>query len=148
MSQCLEVSEALRIPRSSATHSLLLPLSPEMTGKESCIPPNPKSPFHPKSRSQRRVLTRALDIAREAVELDGIGEDYEATVKAYGRSLALLGEFMEILRKESLLPLTEGQESERSQVQHIHDSYKARMNALIQIYSIPLVPYVIPHPEL
>jgi hypothetical protein len=62
------------------------------------------SPHHPHSSSEsrpssRRALTRALELAREAVQLDATNDDPHAAVIAYGRSVALLSEVMERVRR-------------------------------------------------
>jgi hypothetical protein len=49
--------------------------------------------------SSRRALTRALELAREAVKLDSTNDDPYAAVMAYGRSVALLSEVMERVRR-------------------------------------------------
>ena len=52
--------------------------------------------------SSRRALTRALELAREAVRLDSTNDDPYAAVVAYGRSVALLSEVMErVVRGDS-----------------------------------------------
>jgi hypothetical protein len=53
----------------------------------------------PRVPSSRRALTRALELAREAVQLDTMNDNPEAAVKAYGRSVALLSEVMERVRR-------------------------------------------------
>jgi len=45
--------------------------------------------------SSRRALTRALELAREAVRLDSTNDDPYAAVVAYGKSVALLSEVMD-----------------------------------------------------
>lgn len=51
--------------------------------------------------SSRRALTRALELAREAVKLDSTNDDPHAAIVAYGRSVALLSEVMErVMRGE------------------------------------------------
>lgn len=62
------------------------------------------SPHNPHSSSEsrpssRRALTRALELAREAVQLDATNDDPHAAVIAYGRSVALLSEVMERVRR-------------------------------------------------
>ena len=62
------------------------------------------SPHHPHSSSEtrpssRRALTRALELAREAVQLDATNDDPHAAVIAYGRSVALLSDVMERVRR-------------------------------------------------
>lgn len=49
--------------------------------------------------SSRRALTRALELAREAVQLDATNDHPEEAVAAYGRSVALLSEVMERVRR-------------------------------------------------
>lgn len=62
---------------------------------------SPTQPHHPSQPrpSSRRALTRALELAREAVQLDSTNDDPHAAVLAYGRSVALLSEVMERVRK-------------------------------------------------
>jgi hypothetical protein len=62
------------------------------------------SPHEPHTSSEsrpssRRALTRALELAREAVQLDATNDDPHAAVIAYGRSVALLSEVMERVRR-------------------------------------------------
>ncbi|KAG6845945.1 hypothetical protein H0H87_010993 [Tephrocybe sp. NHM501043] len=104
-----------------------------------------------KGPSSRRALTRALELAREAVQLDSMNDNPEAAVQAYGRSVALLSEVMERVRRGE--DSTESshrrrrrrsvaaQEEEIRRLQNIHDTYADRMNILSIIYSIPTVPY-------
>ncbi|KAG6868325.1 hypothetical protein C0993_004934 [Termitomyces sp. T159_Od127] len=100
--------------------------------------------------SSRRALTRALELAREAVQIDSTNDNPEAAVQAYGRSVALLSEVMERVRRGE--DSTENhrrhrrrsvaaQEEEIRRLQNIHDTYADRMNILSIIYSIPTVPY-------
>ena len=49
--------------------------------------------------SSRRALTRALELAREAVQLDSTNDNPEAAVQAYARSVALLSEVMDRVRR-------------------------------------------------
>jgi hypothetical protein len=49
--------------------------------------------------SSRRALTRALELAREAVKLDANNDDPHGAVVAYGRSVALLSEVMDRVRR-------------------------------------------------
>lgn len=48
--------------------------------------------------SSRRALTRALELAREAVQLDSTNDNPVAAVNAYAQSVALLSEVMERVR--------------------------------------------------
>lgn len=100
--------------------------------------------------SSRRALTRALQLAREAVLLDSTNEDPEAAVQAYARSVALLNEVMDRVqrgedstesRRSHRRRSVAAQEEEVRRLQSIHDTYADRMNILSIIYSIPPVPY-------
>ncbi|KIK28647.1 hypothetical protein PISMIDRAFT_27623 [Pisolithus microcarpus 441] len=114
------------------------------------------SPTEPQSKSEsrpssRRALTRALELAREAVQLDATNHDPHAAVIAYGRSVALLSEVMERVRRGE--DSTESrrrngrrrsvvaQEEEVKRLKSIHDTYADRMNILSLIYSIPPIPH-------
>ena len=51
--------------------------------------------------SSRKALTKALELAREAVRLDSTNDDPYGAVMAYARSVALLSEVMErVMRGE------------------------------------------------
>ena len=63
------------------------------------LPPPREPRAEPRAPSSRRALTRALELAREAVQLDTTNDNPEAAVKAYGRSVALLSEVMERVRR-------------------------------------------------
>ncbi|KAJ7827698.1 hypothetical protein B0H13DRAFT_307650 [Mycena leptocephala] len=123
-------------------------------------PPDPKKdrdhiapePRHdPRIPSSRRALTRALELAREAVQLDSTNEEPEAAIMAYGRSVALLSQVIERVRRGE--DSTESrrrngrprsavaQEEEVRGLQNIHDTYADRMNILSIIYHIPPIPY-------
>jgi len=61
----------------------------------------PSTRMRPESRlsSRSRALTKALELAREAVRLDANSDDPYGAVIAYGRSVALLSEVMERVRR-------------------------------------------------
>lgn len=132
------------------------------------------SPHNPLSSSEsrpssRRALTRALELAREAVQLDATNDDPHAAVIAYGRSVALLSEVMERVRrgedtsdgrrKNGRRRSVVAQEEEVRRLKSIvcdtrntpeassydrpfqHDTYADRMNILSLIYSIPPIPH-------
>ena len=63
------------------------------------LPAFRESRAEPRVPSSRRALTRALELAREAVQLDTMNDNPEAAVQAYGRSVALLSEVMERVRR-------------------------------------------------
>ncbi|KAJ7786040.1 hypothetical protein B0H16DRAFT_1294665 [Mycena metata] len=118
---------------------------PEQSHRELRVPHEPRIP------SSRRALTRALELAREAVQLDSTNEEPQAAVIAYGRSVALLSEVMERVRRGEDSTETRrrigrprsamAQEEEVRRLQNIHDTYADRMNILSIIYDIPAVPY-------
>ncbi|PCH33485.1 hypothetical protein WOLCODRAFT_160098 [Wolfiporia cocos MD-104 SS10] len=116
---------------------------------------SPSDP-HPPSRtsesrpSSRRALTKALELAREAVRLDSTNDDPYGAVVAYGQSVALLSEVMErVMRGEDSTESHRrgrrrsvvAQEEEVRRLKSIHDTYADRMNILSLIYSIPLPPH-------
>jgi hypothetical protein len=63
------------------------------------LSPPPESRATTTRPSSRRALTRALELAREAVMLDSANDDPYAAVVAYGQSVALLSEVMERVRR-------------------------------------------------
>ncbi|PPQ70747.1 hypothetical protein CVT24_000858 [Panaeolus cyanescens] len=97
--------------------------------------------------SSRRALTRALELAREAVQLDANNDNPEAAVSAYAQSVALLSEVMERVRngddgsRRSRRRSVAAQEEEIRRLKSIYDTYADRMAMLSLIYSIPPVPY-------
>ena len=107
--QAAASSSSLRAfaPVSPSSEDLLDPPPPSLLLSRSAHePPPPPSPdrLEPPQEnrrppSSRRALTRALELAREAVELDSSNVDPEAAVMAYGRSVALLSEVMERVRR-------------------------------------------------
>ena len=67
-------------------------------GSSLLAPPSEHSHRSEHRPSSRRALTRALELAREAVQLDSTNEDPEAAVHAYAQSVALLSAVMERVR--------------------------------------------------
>lgn len=64
-------------------------------------PPEPRSPTSQNRPSSRRALTRALELAKEAVRLDSTNDDPHGAIMAYGQSVTLLNEVMErVMRGE------------------------------------------------
>ncbi|KAI0778015.1 hypothetical protein BD413DRAFT_466209 [Trametes elegans] len=100
--------------------------------------------------SSRRALTRALELAREAVRLDSTNDDPHGAVMAYARSVALLSEVMErVMRGEDSTESRRrngrrrsvvAQEEEVRRLKSIHDTYAERMNILSVVYDIPVPP--------
>jgi hypothetical protein len=121
--------------------------------------------------SSRRALTKALELAREAVKLDSTNDDPYGAVVAYGKSVALLSKVMErvingedshesVRRKGGRRRSVVAQEEEVRRLKAIvritfalafalvlivftiqHDTYAERMNILSLIYSIPPPPH-------
>ena len=61
----------------------------------------PSLPSSGRPPSSRRALTRALELAQEAVRIDASNDDPHAAVMAYAKSVALLNEVMErVMRGE------------------------------------------------
>lgn len=84
-----------RSPPRQRTHS---PPSQQQESVSDRRPHSPRSPQTTPERSRpspRRALTRALELAREAVRLDSTNDDPYGAVVAYGRSVALLSRVME-----------------------------------------------------
>lgn len=63
------------------------------------LSPPESRPTNESRPSSRRALTRALELAREAVMLDSTNDNPHAAVAAYGQSVALLSEVMERVRR-------------------------------------------------
>jgi hypothetical protein len=80
-----------RAEASTSDRDFLRPNPPEQAGRG-----DGRSEHRP---SSRRALTRALALAREAVQLDSTNDNPEAAVQAYARSVALLSEVMERVRR-------------------------------------------------
>ncbi|KAI0757168.1 hypothetical protein C8Q80DRAFT_1090537 [Daedaleopsis nitida] len=102
--------------------------------------------------SSRRALTKALELAREAVRLDSTNDDPYGAVMAYAKSVALLSEVMErVMRGEDSTETSRrrngrrrsvvAQEEEVRRLKSIHDTYADRMNILSVVYDIPLPPH-------
>ncbi|GBE78186.1 hypothetical protein SCP_0110690 [Sparassis crispa] len=114
-------------------------------------PPDTRPSSEPRP-SSRRALTKALELAREAVRLDSTNDDPHAAVVAYGQSVALLSEVMARVmrgedgadgqkRQNGRRRSVVAQEEEVRRLKSIHDTYADRMNILSLIYSIPLPPF-------
>ncbi|KAK0465365.1 uncharacterized protein EV420DRAFT_954835 [Desarmillaria tabescens] len=125
------------------------PLPPDTDTDHLLVPTEPRPEHRPPS--SRRALTRALELAREAVQLDSNNNNPQGAVMAYGRSVALLSEVMERVRRgeDTTEPRRRNgrrrssvaQEEEVRRLQKIHDTYADRMNILSVVYSIPPLPY-------
>ncbi|ESK98404.1 hypothetical protein Moror_154 [Moniliophthora roreri MCA 2997] len=130
------------LPTASRIHDPPQPSRP--TSSQLLAPPSDQ-PIH-KPPSSRRALTRALELARQAVQLDSTNDNPELAVQAYGKSVALLSEVMERVRRGEDSTEIGGRRRNgrrRSVVaqEEEHDTYADRMNILSIIYSIPPMPY-------
>ena len=87
-------------PRSQLRPSMDPPHQEIMPDRLRLSPTNDRQ--HSERRpSSRKALTRALELAREAVRLDSTNDDPYAAVVAYGKSVALLSEVMDrVIRGE------------------------------------------------
>ncbi|OBZ78787.1 hypothetical protein A0H81_00602 [Grifola frondosa] len=138
----------------SPPRSMLRPIPNRSPPTQNLIPdrlllsPTEPRPVEPRP-SSRRALTKALELAREAVRLDSTNDDPYGAVMAYGKSVALLSEVMERVmrgedsteshrRRNGRRRSVVAQEEEVKRLKSIHDTYADRMNILSVIYSIPL----------
>lgn len=86
-------------------HSLLPPSAAPSSQPRNLLAPQDQAPrLHSGSGSRpssRRALTRALELARQAVQLDSTNNDPIAAIQAYGMAVTLLKEVMErVMRGE------------------------------------------------
>lgn len=87
-------------PRSMLRSAARSPGTNDIIPDRLLLSPPESKPSEPRP-SSRRALTRALELAREAVNLDSKNDDPYGAVQAYGRSVALLSEVMErVMRGE------------------------------------------------
>jgi hypothetical protein len=86
--------------------------------------------------SSRRALTRALELAREAVQLDSTNDNPEAAVQAYAQSVALLSEVMERVRRGDESTMDSRRRRRRS-VAAQEDEIR-RLQNIVRLQSIPL----------
>ncbi|KAI0361805.1 hypothetical protein OH77DRAFT_1391366 [Trametes cingulata] len=135
----------------SPPRSMLRPPQPPATAPDGgLLTPNVEPRQSGQRPSSRRALTRALELAREAVRLDSTNDDPYGAVMAYARSVALLSEVMErVMRGEESTDSRRrngrrrsvvAQEEEVRRLKSIHDTYAERMNILRVVYDIPLPP--------
>ncbi|KAL0950923.1 hypothetical protein HGRIS_007679 [Hohenbuehelia grisea] len=142
----------LQSASTSSSSPSLMHMAPPIPPHHLLTPPEPRSATEQRP-SSRRALMRALELAREAVSLDSTNDDPVAAVAAYGRSVALLSEVMERVRRGEDSTETSSrrrsgrrrsivaQEEEVRRLKSIHDTYADRMNILSLIYSIPPMPH-------
>ncbi|RDX56042.1 hypothetical protein OH76DRAFT_1477723 [Lentinus brumalis] len=124
----------------------------ELSADRLLMPPTDQRSSSQSKPSSRRALTKALELAREAVRLDSTNDDPHGAVMAYAKSVALLSEVMErVMRGEDSTETSRrrngrrrsvvAQEEEVRRLKSIHDTYADRMNILSVVYDIPLPPH-------
>jgi len=84
--------------------------------------------------SSRRALTRALELAREAVQLDSTNDNPVAAVNAYAQSVALLSEVMERVRN--------GEDSTESHRRRQRRSISAQEKEVKRLQNIVSWPFI------
>ena len=89
------ISDALSDPPPQSYLPAATSSSDRNQNRRSSLAPQNRSEHRP---SSRRALTRALELAREAVQLDSTNDNPVAAVNAYAQSVALLSEVMERVR--------------------------------------------------
>lgn len=134
-----------RSPPRQRTHS---PPSqhPEMVSDPLALSPRSDSqPSAERSRpSSRRALTRALELAREAVRLDSTNDDPYGAVVAYGKSVALLSKVMErVINGEDSTESVRRRGGRRRSVVAQEEEVR-RLKAIVRI----VFPLALPFPSL
>lgn len=91
-----------QVPPPPPSHPPPQPPSSEISPDRLLLsPPEARDNHTPSRPSSRRALTRALELAKEAVKLDSTNNDPYGAIQAYGQSVALLNEVMErVMRGE------------------------------------------------
>jgi len=114
--------------------------------------PSPTRPTHlepestssrPRQPSSRRALTRALELAREAVELDSTNDNPEAAVAAYGRSVALLSEVMERVRRGEDSTESSRRRSGRKRTAEAQEEEVARLQTIVSCHQRSFISYIL-----
>lgn len=115
-----------RAEASTSDRDFLRPNPPEQAGRG-----DGRSEHRP---SSRRALTRALALAREAVQLDSTNDNPEAAVQAYARSVALLSEVMERVRRGED-STTDGRRRRRRSVAAQEDEIR-RLQSIVSLHQL------------
>lgn len=96
--------------------------------------------------SSRRALTKALELAREAVRLDSTNDDPYGAVMAYAKSVALLSEVMErVMRGEDSTESRRGKGRRRSVVAQEEEVRRLKSIVSGRVVSSVLSPESIPN---
>ncbi|KAI9459874.1 hypothetical protein BJY52DRAFT_1211653 [Lactarius psammicola] len=100
-----------------------------------------KLPTCPPRQSSRQTLSKALQRARHAVQLDSSGSDVPSAVAAYSEAIELLQWVIARRSRKS------GNEAEVERVMDIHDRYSDRVRELCRARRLPLPSHVSEAPE-
>ena len=92
------ISDALSDPPPQSYLPVATSSSDRIQNRRSSLAPQNPNRAEQHRPSSRRALTRALELAREAVQLDSTNDNPVAAVNAYAQSVALLSEVMERVR--------------------------------------------------
>ena len=99
------------------------------------LSPTNESQNSERRQSSRRALTRALELAREAIRLDSTNDDPYAAVAAYGKCVALLSEVMErVIRGEESTDSTRRRDGGRRSVAAQEEEVK-RLRSIVGYFS-------------
>jgi hypothetical protein len=108
---------------------------------------SPRDPQPPSERprpSSRRALTKALELAREAVKLDSTNDDPYGAVVAYGKSVALLSKVMErVMSGEDSNDSVRRRGGRRRSVVAQEEEVR-RLKAIVRLAYHPLSPLIDP----
>jgi hypothetical protein len=117
------------------------PAPPQGTPRyQAVMPDRLLSPSDPRPRpSSRRALTKALELAREAVKLDSTNNDPYGAVVAYGRSVALLSEVMERVRRgEDSTESSNRRRSGRRRSVVAQEEEVRRLKSIVSVLGLPV----------
>ena len=104
-------------------------------------PPEPRtSEARP---SSRRALTKALELAREAVKLDSTNDDPYGAVIAYGKSVALLSEVMERVMRGEDSTETSGRRNGRRRSVVAQEEEVRRLKSIVSLFVASRAPRIL-----
>ncbi|KAN0142177.1 hypothetical protein V8E53_000639 [Lactarius tabidus] len=95
-----------------------------------------KRPARSPRQSSRQTLSKALQRARHAVQLDSSGSDIPSAIAAYNEAIGLL---QWVIARRSRKPENE---AEVERVVSIHDRYAHRVRELCRAHGVPLPSHV------
>jgi hypothetical protein len=117
----------------------------EMGSDRLILSPRDSQPPSERPRpSSRRALTKALELAREAVKLDSTNDDPYGAVVAYGKSVALLSKVMErVMSGEDSNDSVRRRGGRRRSVVAQEEEVR-RLKAIVRLAYLPLSPFIDP----